>query len=228
MAVGHSVLTASSDSVSDPATTASIDPAGTPVLAFCTLTAATTAPSVPTLAGACETWTPVDEVKLSAATARSMFCLIGTGATAAEAVTLTRNVADSAITGYSWTFLSLTGSLASPVLQSSDASNIDWDLVDTVTATLGSAPVATSALFAAAFVNSTADSIIEGAGLTEIETHSISSPSIRLHTSWTAGAVQQSASYTQDGGDNAVGGLIVVEIGIAASAPNTMMLTGAG
>lgn len=218
MTITESVLANSSNTnagAADSVNTASITPSA-PVIAFVTLTAATTAPQVPTLSGAA-TWSAISgaSIRLSAATARSMFAFTGIASFAASAVTITKNAGDGAgsITGFNWTILQMTGSHpAIPARQAAVISDTDWDLADTQTATLAAAVLANSKCFAGAFINVTTDVLEQGSGLTQIDQHSVSTPSMELHTSWTAGDPQVSGSYTQTGADNGVGGLIFVEV----------------
>lgn len=209
MPVTAVVALANSNTANDPATTASVNPQGWPVVLFCTVSSATTAATTLTAtANGGGTFSQVAVVGPDATTARALFVMVSYNLVTGT-VTLDANVT---ATAYNWTFLRMVGAAPWTRQTAVGTWDSDWDLVDTITATLGSAPVATSKLVAAGCVGSTSDSMVEGSGLSELDVHAVATPSTGLHTSWTALAVQQAASYTQTGGNNAVGGVMAHEV----------------
>lgn len=230
MAIFHVSLTASGDTTNDPCTTASIDPAGQPILIFVGLTQTTTGPRVPTLTvnTGSGTFTALSVgSSIDAATGKGMFAFCGTNLTAATTITITRNASDSAILSVVWTVLKMIGASHVPGLwQGAVQSDSDWDLADTQTATFGTTPKTNSKIYAGATTNVTTDTIVVGAGLTEIEQHSVASASIELKTSYCAGATQSTVAYTQSSGDNLAGAVIGIEV--PARTGSVQTLTGVG
>lgn len=203
-------------------TTATVDfGADTIVVGFIGLTAGNAVIPAPTCSGAKGSWATYSSagefLRLQATTSRSMWLVIGTGASTNEAITITLG-SSPVITGVTWIFTPVSGAnLTTPVptgqvAVSHDPMNTDWDLAEAFTATLPSAPPSTSKLFAAACIGVTSDTLVQGSGLTELAVEANSTPSLGQHVSWTAGTVQQSASYTQTSGNNAVGGVMCVEV----------------
>lgn len=222
MPVSSATLSASGDSASDPAVSGSVNPAGWPILVFTVVTSATTGASTLSITSAGGgTISQIATTKQDAATARAIFVHYGTGV-GSGALTFD---ADQAATNYVWTVFKLIGAAPYSIQNGAATMETDWDLVDTVTATLGTAVKATSKVFAAAFFNATTTgSLTPGSGLTNIEEHTGTSPSVCLNTSWTAGAPQTANSYTETSGDNAVGAVACAEV----PALKTMMLCGVG
>jgi hypothetical protein len=131
--------------------------------------------------------------------------------------------ANVAATAYVWTFFTISGSSATPftTIASVGQPETDWDTADTVTATLGSTPASDARQFSCGMLATTSDLMVQDAQFTEIETHAVATPSTALHTSWSNSTSEQASSYTQSGGNNATGGVIIVNVDAAAAATAT-------
>jgi len=225
VAISLALLT-SDGSTTDQASydTASISPAGNRLLLlFCDASSTGgVEPSTPTVTGNGLTWVLEDSVWYKTTTNTiKLFCFRAMGASpSAGAVTIDFG---STHTGTRWDVLELdgvdtSGTSGSGAVRQSEVASGTIALGVDLTVTLAAAGASGNRAVAGFGTNSsTANSLIEGAGWTEISDDAHASPSQTLQTQWNPDTFDTSVTATQNSGTLTTGG-IALEI-VAATAP---------